>query len=124
MIVAGIGYRQMASSNDILAVIQQAMTAAAIQRIDSLAIPAFKSNHDSPQQAADALNVDLHVIDNQSLQGVANRCVTRTKHKMPGCGYASVAEASALAAAGSKATLIQTRVSNEQATCALAGVRA
>jgi len=121
MIAVGIGYNSTARASDIVTLVKRAMVLAAIEQIDRLAIPAFKPLQDSaPRYAAQELATMLERINNTELAAVVSGCVTMSKHTMPGCGHHSVAEASALAAAGPGAKLLLARIAASHVTCALA----
>ena len=121
MIVAGVGYRNAASADDIDAVVRRAMATASVPAIDGLAVPAFKEMDIAAAACvAKAFGVRLMRMTDADLAKAAPNCVTAMSHAMPGCGSASVAEAAALAAAGPGACLLLARIADARATCALA----
>ena len=117
MIVAGVGFRNGATSSDIVEIIQRAQHESR-RAASSIAAPSFKAQHESLQAASIALGLPLIVVEPARL--VQDRCVTRSEHAAKATGFASVAEACALAALDDRAVLILTRIAGAQATCALA----
>jgi cobalt-precorrin 5A hydrolase len=59
-------------------------------------------------------------VTRAALRGAQGRCLTRSDIAREATGFASVAEACALAAAGDAGRLILPRIANARATCALA----
>ena len=89
-------------------------------RATALAIPDFKAAEAGPREAARQLGVALILIDAPALAAAQPRCVTRSSRVEQITGFASVAEASALAAAGPGGRLLRARIAGPRATCALA----
>ena len=117
MIVAGFGFRASASVDSLL----DAYTLASkTQSADSIATVKNKAESDAFQSLASALDLPAHSVGTEE----ANTQKTHTKsvYSQTTHGTGSVAEASALAAAGAGSRLIQTRVisGDRLATCALA----
>jgi cobalt-precorrin 5A hydrolase len=119
MIVAGIGLGASCPAEDIVRVVQAAMQQASA-RISLMAAPDFKCDDSGLLQAADTLNVTLAPVSRAALMAVQARCVTRSARAEAATGIASVAEGSALAAAGPDGRLILPRIALGRATCALA----
>ena len=70
--------------------------------------------------AAAALRVEVVFVEDDALRAVQEFCVTRSVIVERAVGFASVAEAAALAAAGPGGRLVLRRVQRGGATCALA----
>ncbi|WP_019833055.1 cobalamin biosynthesis protein [Sphingomonas sp. PR090111-T3T-6A] len=116
MIVAGFGYRSgadLASLRDALA-----MASAQTRPVDALAGPRSKAS--LLARLAEALALPLIVLEPEALAGMATP--TRSAASLAAHGTGSVAEASALVAAGAGARLLTPRhISPDRlATCALA----
>jgi cobalt-precorrin 5A hydrolase len=122
MIVAGVGFRQSATADEIVALVEQAVARAGlldgaltqIATIDALAaLPAFG-------EAAHRLAVSAIAIDDAALSTAAPRVSTHSARSLAAHGVGSVAEAAALAAGGPEARLILERIASGSVTCALA----
>ncbi|GGG28840.1 cobalamin biosynthesis protein [Chelatococcus composti] len=122
MIVAGIGFRRSVAADEIVALVEQALDRAAIAAdalgklatVEALAaLPAFT-------EAARRLNVVAASVAEPALSEAAPRVRTQSARSIAAHGIGSVAEAAALAAAGSRAELILERIASPSATCALA----
>ncbi|WP_436638567.1 cobalamin biosynthesis protein [Microbaculum sp. FT89] len=122
MIVAGIGCRKGCGADEIVALIEDAVKRAGIAncRFTALAAPRFKDAEPGPREAADRMNLPLLLIEEQAMKAVEPRCPTRSETALKATGFASVAEAAALAAAGTEGRLVLPRISSAMATCALA----
>ncbi|MCX5496654.1 cobalamin biosynthesis protein [Kaistia dalseonensis] len=122
MIVAGIGCRKGASRADVLAAIAAAVEAAAIDpgSVDLIATAAEKGGEDGIAEAAAVLGRPLVLIPSDRLQAAGSRAVTHSDRVVALFAVPSVAEASALAAAGVDSALIVPRRVAGAATCALA----
>lgn len=115
MIVAGIGCRRACPPGDILGALRAAERrsghVAAI-----VALPAFKHM----AGIAAALGLPIVEVTDAALAAAQSRCVTFSARAEAATGFASVAEAAALAGAGMSGRLCQPRVTHGAATCALA----
>jgi cobalt-precorrin 5A hydrolase len=122
MIVAGIGCRRGASAPDIEAVITAALERAGVDKsaLSLIAAPATKCDEPGIAATACARGVPLVAVSELELQGAGARTVTRSERSLAHMGVPSVAEAAALAAAGTEARLLQPRLALGPATCALA----
>ena len=122
MIVAGIGCRTGCGADEIVTLIGEAVSRAGIAncRFTALAIPAFKADEAGLREAAERLSLPLLTISDQAMKAVEPECPTRSDKVRDATGFASVAEAAALAAAGPGGRLVQPRISSAMATCALA----
>ena len=114
-VIAGIGCRRGCPADDIVSVIR-----AAGRAVDVLAAPAFKAREAGLHAAAVALGVKLVFVAAPDLAAAQSRCVTFSSRAAGATGVASVAEGSALAAAGPAGRLLQPRIAGARATCALA----
>ncbi|KFG70203.1 cobalamin biosynthesis protein [Microvirga sp. BSC39] len=122
MIVAGIGFRQSVEADEIVALVKQALERAALSRndlnklatIEALAaLPAFT-------EAARQLDVAAIPVAQTVLLATAPHVRTQSARSIAAHGVGSVAEASALAAAGPQPQLVLERITSASATCALA----
>jgi cobalt-precorrin 5A hydrolase len=116
VIVAGFGYRSGADIASLRTAL--ALASARAGAIDALAGPRSKARLLMP--LAEALALPFIPLEPEALAGVVTP--TRSLHSLAAHGTGSVAEASALVAAGSGARLLSSRhISPDRlATCALA----
>lgn len=122
MIVAGVGSRRDVSADELEKVVRMAlgMFRLPAERLEVLATEAAKATEQSYQQAAQKLSVQLVGCTVEELDRVAGQVLTPSKLVLETKGVPSIAEASALVAAGRNARLLGTRVATEAATCAIA----
>jgi cobalt-precorrin 5A hydrolase len=118
-IVAGIGCRRDCPTEDVLAVVREACLVSG-RAVRALAAPEFKQNETGLHDAARVLGVPLILVSAGDLAAAQPRCVTRSERAERAIGAGSVAEGSALAAAGAGSQLILPRIAGARATCALA----
>ena len=111
--------RRGCDAAEIVALVRQACAAVG-RPVTDLAAPAFKRGEVGLAAAATALGTDLVFVDARALQAAQAHCVTHSDVAARAVGYGSVAEASALAAAGPRSRLVLARISGSSATCALA----
>jgi cobalt-precorrin 5A hydrolase len=119
MIVAGIGCRRGCPAEEIVAAVETAQAQAGC-RADRLAAPAFKQDEQGLIEAAALLRLALWLVDPVALESVQARCPTMSSRALAETGFASVAEAAALASSGG--TLLLARIAHKRATCALARI--
>ncbi len=117
MIVAGIGCRRGCPAEEIVALVRQAEALSA--PVDALAAPAFKQDEPGLAEAARRLGVTLRFVPDAALTAAQGACVTVSAAAERATGFASVAEAAALAGGG---TLLLPRIAGTRATCAVARV--
>lgn len=117
MIVAGFGYRDSASVDSLMDAYSQAATE---YKASALATLADKADTPAFTELARRLSLPVRHIDPQVAATI--KTASDSAYSRAARGTGSVAEASALAALGTHATLIQTRVvsQDKRATCALA----
>ncbi len=117
MIVAGLGFSSAATVDSLRAAFEQA---SAGQNVEALATVADKKGHAALVEFATAAALPLHFVAPADLAG--QRTLTCSNRSRATYGTGSVAEASALAAAGSGARLTSPRhISDDRlATCAVA----
>jgi cobalt-precorrin 5A hydrolase len=122
MRVAGIGFRAGASWQDIVALITLATKKVSLSPDDlcGLATLDRKAAEAGFIEAADHLRLRAIAIEPEVLRGMADGVRTHSPRVQALYGVGSVAEASALAAAGPGARLLLTRIATERVTCALA----
>lgn len=118
MIVAGIGCRRLCPAEAIVAVVRHAERLAGVP-VALLAAPAFKRDELGLHAAAAALGVPLRFVEAPALSAAQAASPTRSQAALRATGFASVAEASALAASGGR--LLLPRTGSGPATCAIAG---
>ncbi|MBO9410226.1 MULTISPECIES: cobalamin biosynthesis protein [unclassified Ruegeria] len=117
MIVAGLGFSSAATVDSLRAAYDAAVGG---HEVDALATVADKQGHAALTAFAAATALPLHFIAPGDLAG--QRTLTCSPRSRASYGTGSVAEASALAAAGSGARLLSPRqISDDRlATCAIA----
>jgi cobalt-precorrin 5A hydrolase len=122
MIVAGIGCRRGASLQSIEDVLAKALATYGVPegRLEALASAADKADEPGLRALSRRRRLPLRLASLDDLARAADRIMTRSQRVMDSKGVPSIAEASALAVAGSSARLLGPRVSNECATCAIA----
>jgi cobalt-precorrin 5A hydrolase len=122
MIVAGIGCGRGTPSEPIVSLILTALSNFGIARKDLSAIATETSKADECgiASAARYLSVRLIRCPLADLGRVADRVVTRSSRVQDIKGVPSIAEASALVAAGHNARLLGARIAADRVTCAIA----
>lgn len=122
MIVAGVGCRRGAPAADIEAAIRAALERAGVpaHALEAIATIAAKQSEAGIQAVAELLGVSFVVVSDSDLRSASDRTKTQSARVLEMTGVGSVAEAAALAAAGSSARLISPRLVVGAATCALA----
>lgn len=117
MIVAGFGFRSAVRVESLQAAFDAARSEHAIDRLATLE---GKVDHPAFQAFARTLGLPIDTFSESALEAVQTATDSAASKAARQTG--SVAEATALAAAGPGATLIQTRVvsADRMATCALA----
>lgn len=117
MIVAGIGFSSTATVDSLRAAFEKASVG---QNVEALATVADKEGHSALAEFVTAAALPLHFVAPADLAG--QRTLTCSNRSRAIYGTGSVAEASALAAAGHGARLISPRqISDDRlATCAVA----
>ena len=122
MIVAGIGCKRGTSSEEIVSLISAALAAHDIARdkLDAIATEILKADEAGIAGAAQQLSVRLVQCSLPDLDGIADRVLTHSERVRAIKGVQSIAEASALLAAGHNARLLGARVAAANATCAIA----
>ena len=122
MIVAGIGCRKAIVAEQVESAIEAALRQNQIEghRLGVIAVPAVKGAEAGIVEAAAARGVLLVLITQDALEEADLRTVSRSARSMDTLNVQSVAEASALAAAGPNSRLLAPRVVVGPVTCALA----
>lgn len=120
MIVAGVGFRRATSPEEIERVVRLALGRfdVPLAQLDALATEAAKA--DAAAGAARRLAVPMIACTMLDLVRVAGDVTTPSQRVLAAKGVPSIAEASALVAAGRNARLLGSRVATERATCAIA----
>jgi cobalt-precorrin 5A hydrolase len=122
MIVAGIGCGRETSSEDIVSLISVALSNFGItpENLTAIATETSKADEQGIAGAAHSLSVPIVRCPIADLGLVADQVLTRSLRVQEIKGVPSIAEASALVAAGSNARLLGARVSANKITCAIA----
>ncbi len=126
LVVAGVGCRRDCDAREIVALVGEAIKAAGDRagigrcRVTALAAPAFKKKEPALLHAAADLGLPLLWIEDKAMRAAEPRCETHSEKAREATGFASVAEAAALAAAGPDGRLVLPRINSGAATCALA----
>jgi cobalt-precorrin 5A hydrolase len=122
MIVAGIGCGRGTPSEDVVSVIFSALANFGIAQEDlsAIATETSKAEESGIANAALSLSVPLIRCLVADLGRVADQVVTRSSRVQALKGVPSIAEASALVAAGHNARLLGARVTANKVTCAIA----
>lgn len=122
MVVAGIGCRQGASADSVLAAFAAACTAAGVEpgAVTGFATAGSKSGEAGIVAAAQSLKLTLQAVEAGAMQAAADRSITQSQRVIALMQVPSVAETAALAAAGPGSRLLGPRQAAGEATCALA----
>ena len=122
MIVAGIGCGRGVRSEDIVRLIGTALASFGIARenLDAVATEASKAGEGGIASAVRSLSVRLIPCSLTDLEAVTDKIVTRSARVQALKGIPSIAEASALVAAGRNARLLGARIAANRITCAIA----
>ncbi len=122
MIVAGVGCRRGTSAEEVERVVLKALGAFNVvpARLDAIATETGKTNEPGIAEAARRLSVDLIACEASELERAADAVLTPSTLVLEAKGVPSIAEASAIVAAGRNARLLGARVATAGATCAIA----
>jgi cobalt-precorrin 5A hydrolase len=122
MIVAGIGCGRETSSEDIVGLIFVALSSFGIapENLMAIATETSKADQHGIGGAARSLSIPIVRCPIADLGRVADRVLTRSLRVEAIKGVPSIAEASALVAAGANARLLGARVAANKVTCAIA----
>jgi cobalt-precorrin 5A hydrolase len=122
MIVAGVGCRREISADEVERVVRLAlgMFQLPAERLDAIATESAKADDPAFPEAARRLSVKLMGCTIDDLDRVAGAVLTPSKLVLETKGVPSIAEASALVAAGRNGRLLGARVATAAATCAIA----
>ena len=122
MIVAGIGCGRETSSEDIVSLIFVALSnfGVAQEKLTAIATEASKADERGIASAAQSLSVPVVRCPVADLGRVADQVLTRSSRVQEIMGVPSIAEASALVAAGPNARLLGARLAANKVTCAIA----
>ena len=122
MIVAGIGFRLHAPASAIEAAIEQALEVSGLNRqaLGAIATAAEKIGEPGACAVAERWGLALVAVTAEEMQLVSAGSLTSSIRVQALKGVPSVAETTALAAAGRAARLLCARVTNSHAACAIA----
>jgi cobalt-precorrin 5A hydrolase len=118
-VIAGVGLRRGCPADEIVALVRRACAETG-RAASALAAPSFKQGEAGLGVAAAQLGVTLLLVEDDALAAAQARCVTQSETARREVGVGSVAEGSALAAAGAGSQLLLPRIAGARATCALA----
>ena len=120
--ILGLGFRSVATVDDLLAVARTALDKAGLSATDLTAVASIdgKANSSSLQQLVAGLGVPLVLFDAAVLAAQASRLQSPSTAVVAAIGVPSVAEAAALAAAGPSARLLVSKIISPVATAAIA----
>ncbi|WP_428671506.1 cobalamin biosynthesis protein [Reyranella sp.] len=122
MIVAGIGCRREITADDLEKVVRRAlgMFDLPADRLDAVATESDKATDPAFAEVSRRLSAELVACTVDELEEVGGQVLTRSNRVLEAKGVPSIAEASALVAAGRNARLLGARVATMLATCAIA----
>lgn len=122
MIVAGIGCGSGTLSDQIVSLVHAALASFGIsgEKLDAIATETSKANERGIQDAARRLSVPLVRCSLGDLDAIAGKVLTPSSRVQALKGVPSIAEASALIAAGRNGRLLGARVAADKVTCAIA----
>ena len=122
MIVAGIGCRLGAGAAAIEQSIDAALAECRMERaaLSALATASEKGDEPGVREAANRLSLQLILVSEAELILAADKALSFSQRVHDLKGVPSIAETAALAAAGRNARLLAARVSNREASCAIA----
>ena len=123
MLAVGLGFRKACSADTLVRLVRHALAEAATRASwTEHPVLATIAEKDRPvlRAAAAELGLDLIVLPKSALQGTEDRITVVSDTAQACLGIPSVAEAAALAAAGSGSRLLVTRIAVSDATCAVA----
>jgi len=122
MIVAGIGCGRETSSEDIVSLIFVALSNFGIaqETLTAIATETSKAHERGIASAARSLSIPIVRCPVADLGRVADQVLTRSLCVQEIKGVPSIAEASALVAAGPNARLLGARLAANKVTCAIA----
>jgi cobalt-precorrin 5A hydrolase len=122
MIVAGVGSRRGTEAGELERVVRMVLDLYRVpaERLEALATESEKATMAAFAEAARRLSVRLVACTVDDLDRVAGQVLTPSKLVLETKGVPSIAEASALVAAGRNARLLGTRIATAGATCAIA----
>jgi cobalt-precorrin 5A hydrolase len=123
-IAIGVGCRSGIQADAIEALIRQAVARVPNAEWQGAFTIRDKENEAGLIEAAHRLGLDLVFLSRQALREQAKFVQTRSIRSNSLFGVSSVAEAAALAGAGTNATLIVPRIARDGVTCAIAASRA
>jgi cobalt-precorrin 5A hydrolase len=122
-IAIGVGCRLGCPADAIEGLVRQALgQAPAAERLGLFTIR-DKAGEPGLIEAADRLGLQLVFVDRDALREQAPSVQTRSPSAESRFGVTSVAEAAALAGAGTGSVLLVPRIAGQGATCAIAGAR-
>ncbi len=122
VIVAGVGCRRGTSADEIERVVRLAlgMHELPAERLQAIATESGKATEPAFPEVARRLSVQLVACTTSDLGRVADQVLTPSRFVLEAKGLPSIAEASAIVAAGRNARLLGRRIASERATCAIA----
>jgi cobalt-precorrin 5A hydrolase len=122
MIVAGIGCRRGASVAAITQIVEAALVECRLQppALNALATAAAKGDEPGIRDTAQRLSLPLILVAANDLARAVDKALSCSQRVLDLKGVPSIAETAAIAAAGRNGRLLAARISNKEATCAIA----
>lgn len=122
MMVAGVGCMKGTSSAAVLETVRAAM---AQHRVPAASLSALATGGPKREEAgifaaAEALGIEVMLVDDAALTAAASRTLSHSVKSVEHTGLPSLCEAAALAAAGPQSALLGPRIVLAGVTCALA----
>ncbi len=120
MIAIGIGCKSGVKADEVVALIEDGLSRVANETIVGLFTVASKSHESGLAEAAASLSLPLLFLPEIALKNVVCRTETSSERVVALFGVPSIAETAALVGAGEGSTLILSRISRGNVTCAIA----
>ncbi len=118
----GVGFRKAATAETLATLVRDALSRLPPELAGLPASLVTIAEKDRPalREAAALLGLPVRILPKAALAGTGDRITVESETARACHGIPSVAEAAALAAAGSGARLLVTRIATADATCAIA----
>ena len=122
MIVAGLGFRNGTTADELEQVVRLALGSFDVpaDRLRAIATASTKATEPVVPELGRRLATSVVACSLDELAGMAGRVPTQSQRVASAKGVPSIAEAAALVAAGRNGRLLGKRIATRQATCAIA----
>jgi len=120
MIAIGLGCKSGTRADDIVALVEDALSRISSDTISGLFTIADKAHETGLHEAAARLSLPLLFLPDSAVKNVACKAETRSDRVVALFGLPSIAETAALAGAGDGSHLVLARISRNGVTCAIA----